>query len=223
MPALETIPSLDRALIADPLRAAWEFSVCAEKFGRIRGYLADVEGYALMLLARSGPGDGAIVEIGSFLGKSAAWLAFGAQQGGRGRVTAIDPFTGSPEHQPGARNEEPEIVARGSTRPRFEQNLRDAGLRESVDVIEARSTDAAARWSGPIRLLFIDGDHSEEASRADFEAWLPHTALGGLIAFHDVGVWAGVTRFYEGLTADPSSGVRGLFAVGSLRVVQRVA
>lgn len=223
MPALETIPSLDQALVSDPLRAAWEFASCAEKFARIRGFLADVEGYALMLLARSGPGQGDIVEIGSFLGKSAAWLAFGAQQGGRGRVVAIDPFTGSPEHQPGARNEEPEIVAHGTTRPRFEQNLSDAGLREMVDIIQARSTDAAARWSGPVRLLFLDGDHSEEASRADFEAWLPHVRIGGLIVFHDVGVWAGVTRFYDSLMADPASGVRGLFAVGSLRVVQRVA
>ncbi len=223
MPALETIPSLDQALIGDPLRAAWEFAACAERLGSIRGYLADIEGFALMLLARSGPGQGAVVEIGSFLGKSTAWLALGALHGGRGRVTAVDPFTGSPEHQRGGRNEEPEIVARGTTRPRFEQNLRDAGLREAVDIIEARSTDAAARWSGPIRLLFIDGDHSEEASRADFEAWLPHAAPGGLVAFHDVGVWAGVTRFYEALMADPASGVRGLFAVGSLRVVQRVA
>ena len=46
-------------------------------------------------------------------------------------------------------------------------------------------------------LLFIDGDHSEEGARGDWEAFSPHVVPGGVVIFHDaragqpVGDWAG--------------------------------
>jgi predicted O-methyltransferase YrrM len=39
---------------------------------------------------------------------------------------------------------------------------------------------------GSVDLLFIDGDHSYEGVRADFENYAPLVRPGGLIAFHDV-------------------------------------
>ena len=57
--------------------------------------------------------------------------------------------------------------------------------------------DAAKAWEKPIRLLFIDADHSYEASKLDFDLWSPFVVPGGLIALHDIGEWPGVTEFYE--------------------------
>jgi len=38
----------------------------------------------------------------------------------------------------------------------------------------------------PVDFLFIDGDHSYEGVKRDFELWSPLVRSGGLIAFHDM-------------------------------------
>jgi hypothetical protein len=88
-----------------------------------------------------------------------------------------------------------------------------------VRPIRAGSLEAARGWREPIRLLFIDGDHSYEASRDDFAAWSPQVEGSGLVAFHDIGAWTGVTRFYEELLAEGRWRERA--KVRSLRVVGR--
>jgi predicted O-methyltransferase YrrM len=40
--------------------------------------------------------------------------------------------------------------------------------------------------TGGVDFLFIDGDHSYESVRADFEDYSPLVRPGGLIAFHDI-------------------------------------
>lgn len=50
----------------------------------------------------------------------------------------------------------------------------------------ARSQDVGRRWTGPRPdLVFIDGDHSPEACREDWEVWHPHVSANGAVAFHD--------------------------------------
>ncbi len=50
----------------------------------------------------------------------------------------------------------------------------------------ARSQEVGAAWrGGPIDLVFIDGDHSPDGCREDWEVWSPHVRPGGHIAFHD--------------------------------------
>jgi len=43
----------------------------------------------------------------------------------------------------------------------------------------------SASGEPPIDFLFIDGDHSYEGLRADWEAWSPLIAAGGVVALHD--------------------------------------
>jgi hypothetical protein len=50
----------------------------------------------------------------------------------------------------------------------------------------ARSQDVGRDWRGPsVDLVFIDGDHSPQACRADWDVWHPHVRPGGAVAFHD--------------------------------------
>lgn len=55
----------------------------------------------------------------------------------------------------------------------------------SLDWIRARSDEAVRGWSTPIDFLFIDGDHSYEAVRTDWDDWHGHVRPDGLVAFHD--------------------------------------
>jgi predicted O-methyltransferase YrrM len=211
----------DAALTLE-LRAAAAYAEASARFNAIEGYLHPLEGFALARLAAAGEGVGEIVEIGSFMGRSTAWLAWGAASTGRERVTAIDHFMGSPEHQKGQPWECKDVVESGSTLARFRTNIEKAGVAGHVDAIVAPSLQARRSWTKPIRLLFIDGDHSYDASRADFEAWSPLVVHRGCIALHDVGAWEGVTKFFQELSGTPGA-FRTIAAVNSLRILQRVA
>lgn len=177
------------------------------------GWLHPAQGFALSELARLGGGDGAVVELGSFMGLSTCWLAEGVRLGERGPVYAVDTFKGSVEHAT-----YPEIQSYGTTYPKFEANLRRVGLWKHVKPIVSDSVKAGKAWShGPIRLLFIDAGHSYEEVTADFEAWAPHLEPGAAVAIHDVGDFPGVTQFYTELLA--VGHYRETLAVGSLRIV----
>lgn len=165
----------------------------------LRGYLAPEEGVALMLLAEHGPGEGAIVEIGSFLGKSTCWLGLGAKAAGRESVTAVDVFLPL-SFMASSENEEDQNIAReGSSLPFFLENIEKFGLSDQVEHIQGKSQEVAKDWdSGSIRLLFIDGCHYYEHVKADFHSWAPHVQCGGIIAFHDYSDnWPGVKQFYD--------------------------
>ncbi|MEH2031438.1 MAG: class I SAM-dependent methyltransferase [Nostoc sp.] len=190
----------------------------------IRGFLEPVEGCALHYLAAYAPGEGCIVEIGSFFGKSTAFLASGCKFNNRGWVGAVDHFLGSPEHQKGGIEETSEIIEQGSVYPQFERNMQQLGLMDTVKVFKGYSQDVAKQWQDPIRLLFIDGNHSYENSRLDFESWEPHVTKDGLICFHDIGnplYVDGITRFFNEITNDSSSRLELVCQIRTLAVLQK--
>lgn len=137
-------------------------------------------------LAAMVPADEAIIELGTYRGASACWLAAGAQAGLGAHVWTIDPHD-----LPGYRT----TTGRGNggldfTDPAIrrdaERQIREAGLAEHVTMIQDFSTEAGQSWSGPkVGLLFIDGDHRQDAVRKDFAAWEKHLSPDAVIAFDD--------------------------------------
>ena len=146
----------------------------------IEGWLSDAQGHALLAAAAATTGRGAIVEIGSWKGRSTVWLAEGARLAGQ-RVHAIDRHTQSLEDP------------LANTLAEFLQNIERAGVADVIEPLVMSSADAAAVVGGPVELLFIDGDHSLEGVRRDAEIWLPRVMNGGLVMFHDV-----ATAGYDG-------------------------
>jgi predicted O-methyltransferase YrrM len=154
----------------------------------IEGWLTDAEGRLLFELAARCPVDLAIVEIGSWKGKSTVWIASGAERTRAPRVFAIDPHERSLENPA------------SSTLDDFMNNLRQAGLADAVAPIVAASRDAARTFTRTPGFVFIDGSHLEAAVRTDLEDWVAKLPDGGVVALHDIlnERWSGPRRALRG-------------------------
>ena len=115
------------------------------------------------------------VEIGSALGKSASYIGMALKENGRGMLYAIDP------HEPTNWNDVDAI----DSLKEFSRNVAAAGLGKYVSVIRSYSDAAARDWKRPIDLIFIDGDHSYEGVKRDWDLFLPHMKPSGVAIFHD--------------------------------------
>lgn len=67
-------------------------------------------------------------------------------------------------------------------------NLRRNKVAHKVVLIEKLSSDAAADIAGQFDFIFIDGDHSYEGIKTDWELYSKKVAKGGIIALHDTTV-----------------------------------
>lgn len=211
---------MDCDVLTSKVKAILNCHALVERLKQVEGHLLDIEAYTLMAMAQDGPATGVLVEIGSFMGKSTCALALGSKAASREVVYAVDHFRGSEEHQAGQDCESPAIAVTGTTYPQFRQNIKRVGVDDHVRVIKKPSREAVVGWKEPIRLLFIDGDHSYDASREDFELWSPHVVPGGLILFHDIDNAPGVTRFYRELLAADAT-YQEIFGVYGLCVVAK--
>jgi len=115
------------------------------------------------------------VEIGSARGKSACYVAQALKENGLGKLFAIDPHTRTNW------NDEDSVDTLGEMR----RNLKALKLDKRVEIIRETSERAAARWMLPIDLLFIDGDHSYDGVKRDWELFSPYVSRFGLVIFHD--------------------------------------
>ncbi len=194
---------------------------------RATGFMPTAEGLALHEAAREALVRGPVLEVGTYCGKSTIFLAAAAREVG-GTVITVDHHRGSEEHQVGWEYHDPTLAdehGRIDTLARFRRTLTDCGLESYVIAVVGRSAEVAAVWRSPLGMVFVDGGHTEEAARTDFESWAHRVVDGGLLVIHDVfpdpadGGQAPHTIYRRAL--DGGSYVER-HAQGSLRVLQRV-
>jgi len=153
------------------------------------GFMPDDEGLALHRLARERLPHGPVLEVGTYCGKSAVYLATAAREVG-GVVFTVDHHHGSEENQAGWEHHDPTLVdprtGRMDTLPHFRRTIEDAGLEDVVVAVVGDSTTVARHWRTPLSLLFVDGGHASEPAHADYAGWAPWVMPGGLLAIHDV-------------------------------------
>ncbi len=154
-----------------------------------KGFMPDDEGLALHAAGRDAASVGPLLEVGSYCGKSAVYLGAAARAGGT-VLFSIDHHRGSEENQAGWEHHDPEVVdpatGRMDTLPFFRRTIERAGLEDAVVAVVGDSPVIAANWRTALGLVFIDGGHALDVVLADYEAWSPQVAAGGVLVFHDV-------------------------------------
>ena len=154
------------------------------------------------------------VELGTHAGNS--YFAFCEAMrlaGGVGRAFAIDTWKGD-EHA-GLYSEDVYASVVGVNEARF---------RAFSTLVRSTFDDARPYFAdGSVDLLHIDGLHTTEAVRQDFETWLPTLSDRGVVVFHDINVrergfgvwrlWDELSARYPGFAFTHSHGL-GVLAVG---------
>lgn len=152
----------------------------------------------LFQLASDLPADATVIEVGSWMGASTCFIAGGLK--GRAKIHAVDNFQGLSTCGEDAAwyNRHFKSLGHNSTLDIFKRNFADLGFADRAEPVVSDSLAAAqslVALKGRVDFIFIDGDHSYEACKADILAWSPYVKRGGVIAFHDFGSRAdGVTR-----------------------------
>jgi len=191
------------------------------------GFMPPDEGQALYRAALASEVDGPFLEVGSWMGKSALYLAAAAVQKGT-RVVTVDHHRGSEEHQPGWEYHDPSLVDEATglvdTLPTFRRTIAQAEAEDVVVAVIARGETLAGLWNTPLAFLFVDGSHTDESAQRDLAGWAPHLAVGGTLAIHDVfpdPADGGQAPYQMYLTAIESGSYQELPGHGSLRLLRR--
>ena len=110
--------------------------------------------------------------------------------------------------------------------PSLRRALDSADLDEHVVAVVGKSFVVARGWRTPLRLLFIDGGHTEEAAQRDFDGWARWVDVGGALVIHDVFPnpdEGGQAPFHVYQRALATGAFREVSAIGSMRVLERVS
>lgn len=148
----------------------------------IEGHLSHNEMEFLAINAAIEYPDGYVLEIGSYKGKSTVILAKAAELAGDDFVIAVDPLTHESLEAHDLQGNADENIFQHD----FFKNVRTFDVQKRVQFHQQYSYDFIKTFSGKIRFLWVDGDHSYEGVKRDIELFTPFLADYAIVAMHDV-------------------------------------
>jgi|GEM_PF-2291838 len=156
------------------------------KSATIEGWLYEGEPELLWEMATQSR-EGQILEIGSWMGKSACILAGACREfAPETRLFCVDPFSMSGTARDLVFYREIFSREMTSTFEKFCANAERLEFRDFVIPVATLSGQALPFFKTTLRLAFIDGAHDYLNAKRDAELVLPLIQKGGFIAFHDV-------------------------------------
>ncbi len=154
-----------------------------------KGFLLDEEAQRLYEISREASKFGPCLEIGSYCGKSAAYIGIGCKENGS-ILFSIDHHRGSEEQQQGEAYFDPDLfdqkTGRIDTFCIFRKVIVDLSMEDTIVPVVSKSEVVARMWATPLSMVFIDGGHTFEAVFKDYNCWFPHLIPGGYLVIHDI-------------------------------------
>ena len=140
------------------------------------------------------PSGSHFVEVGSFLGKSAVFMAVEIiNSGKRIKFDCIDHWKGSEEHH------DNENIDAENLYEKFLENIQP--VKGIINPIRAESVMASKLYEpNSLDFIFIDASHDERSVREDLTYWMPRLKENGMIAGDDIdneGVANAVKWFFD--------------------------
>mgnify|MGYP003674859729 CR=1 FL=1 len=195
-------------------KVGWDSFVKPQRVGLLElrkenGNVRVSEVAVLAQLAAACPTNSMIFEIGTFDGRTTLNLSLNAPAGGR--VHTLDlPQDVAPamELAPG----EAHMVDKPASGARIEP-YRDKHSDLAGRITQHYGDSASYDFSeleGTCSLFFVDGSHAYDYLCSDTKVAMKMMASGGVIVWHDYGIWEGVTRGLEEIEAREKLGLRNI-------------
>lgn len=143
-------------------------------------------------IAESCSNQDTLIEIGSWCGKSACFMAESLKQYNKlPRFYCIDTFEGScnePEHTNYIEN----IGGSNQLLAKFLNNIKQAKVSKYVHTLRMTSEEASLLFDDEeASFIFIDASHDYDSVNKDIQLWRPKIKKGGILAGHDI-AWSPV-------------------------------
>jgi predicted O-methyltransferase YrrM len=140
------------------------------------------------------PSGSHFVEVGSFLGKSAVFMAVEIiNSGKRIKFDCVDHWRGSEEHY------DNENIDTENLYENFLENIQP--VKGVINPVRAESVVASKLYKpNSLDFIFIDASHDERSVREDLTYWMPRLKENGMIAAEDIdneGVANAVKWFFD--------------------------
>jgi hypothetical protein len=160
----------------------------------------DVNALKIALLYREHLPDKRYLEVGSFVGATARI----ACDAGYKHVLCVDTWSGGGDPDDWINelyDEEGESI--------FETFLKNTSNTPAQAMRMSSLCAARITADKSLDVIFLDGDHTYDAVKADIEAWLPKLKAGGVLCGHDYGIFPGVEKAVEEIFANKRLSVMG--------------
>lgn len=161
------------------------------RYSNIQGFFGYGKFYE-EVIANASDGD-KILELGSYMGRSTAYLLELANKSGKNlNIIAVDHFKGSAEHQ------------KIDYFPVFKSNMDQLEFPYPYTVLTLDSVEVAATFEDlSLDVIMIDASHDYDNVKRDIQAWLPKLKEGGVFAGDDYD-WPGVSKAVNELIHNPT-------------------